>query len=71
MLFYPRLWAPLGVLGLAIGYSRVYCGVHYPADVLVGFLVGLVAALAVQLPYRAWLRHRTRRRTAVATSPPA
>ena len=25
---------------LLVGYSRVYLGVHYPGDILVGFLVG-------------------------------
>jgi undecaprenyl-diphosphatase len=48
LLFYRRLWVPLGLAALAVGYSRVYVGVHYPGDVLAGFLVGLAAALAVQ-----------------------
>jgi undecaprenyl-diphosphatase len=29
---------------LIIGYSRVYLGVHYPSDVLVGGMVGIVIA---------------------------
>lgn len=38
-------WSPLiFLLGFAIGYSRVYVGVHFPVDVLAGFAVGLVAA---------------------------
>jgi undecaprenyl-diphosphatase len=38
-------WGLLFVcLALLIGYSRVYVGVHYPADVIVGFLVGIAAA---------------------------
>ena len=32
---------------LAIGYSRVYVGVHYPLDVLGGMVLGLICALAV------------------------
>ncbi len=60
-LFYRRLWVPLSVLAFGVGYSRVYVGVHYPADVLVGFLVGAAAALAVQGGYRLVL-HRLPRR---------
>ncbi|WP_192349498.1 phosphatase PAP2 family protein [Algoriphagus sp. Y33] len=33
------LWAAV------ISYTRIYLGVHYPADVLVGAVVGLLAAL--------------------------
>jgi undecaprenyl-diphosphatase len=61
-LSYPRLWLPLGLVAFAVGYSRVYVGVHYPADVLVGFLVGLGSALLLRAGYRLaaaawWRRH--------------
>jgi undecaprenyl-diphosphatase len=39
-------WATL------IAYSRVYCGVHYPSDVLVGALVGTVMALLISIIYK-------------------
>lgn len=46
--FYPALAPGLVLLALAIGYSRVYVGVHYPGDVLVGLMVGLGAAAAIR-----------------------
>lgn len=30
---------------LLVGYTRIYLGVHYPGDILAGFIVGLLAAL--------------------------
>ena len=35
------------VLAAAIGFSRIYVGVHYPLDVLGGALVGLLVATAL------------------------
>jgi undecaprenyl-diphosphatase len=40
----PGLAAGLRVLAALVGYSRVHTGVHYPADVLVGALIGVSAA---------------------------
>lgn len=36
-------WAPVFALAASlVAYSRVYCGVHYPADVLAGLLLGFL-----------------------------
>ena len=36
-------------LGILIGFSRVYVGVHYPLDVLAGFLVGIYDGIVVYI----------------------
>jgi undecaprenyl-diphosphatase len=45
--FEPRLAPALFLLALAIGFSRVYVGVHYPLDVLGGAVLGVVLGGAV------------------------
>jgi len=49
-MFYPALAAPLVLIALLGGYSRIYNGVHFPTDVAAGLLVGAACGvLAVGL----------------------
>jgi membrane-associated phospholipid phosphatase len=42
----PELGAPLLALSVLLGAARVASGVHFPKDVLVGALVGVLSAVA-------------------------
>jgi undecaprenyl-diphosphatase len=48
------IWAFWVGLSVAIGYSRIYLGVHYPSDVVAGYLGALVWSLAVGSAYQKW-----------------
>ena len=41
-----RLWIPAGVLAVLIAFSRLYLYVHYPSDVLVGAMIGIMIGWA-------------------------
>lgn len=44
---FPVLAIPLVLLALHVGMSRVFLGVHYPGDVLIGQLIAVLTALVV------------------------
>ncbi len=44
---------PLFALAAGIAWSRVYVGVHYPSDVLLGALLGVAVGAVVLLAWRA------------------
>ena len=48
------------VLAVCMGLSRLYVGVHYPTDVLVGALIGALCAWIVWRACQAWEEKRDR-----------
>jgi len=54
--FYPKRGVYFYAFAAMIGYSRVYCGVHYPSDVLGGAVFGCLLGWGVYAGYLAVVR---------------
>jgi undecaprenyl-diphosphatase len=45
--FYKKMKIPLYILALLVAFSRIYIGVHYPIDALIGTLNGIIIGYIV------------------------
>ena len=52
----PKLRHPLRLAAAVVAFSRVYTGVHYPSDVLVGAAVGALFGRATSTIAKRWRR---------------
>ena len=56
------LWGVAGALVVLIGLSRIYLGVHYPSDVIAGYLAAAIWVSTIAMVDR-WWRRRVQTRT--------
>jgi undecaprenyl-diphosphatase len=66
---FPRAWPAFFLLALAISFSRIYVGVHYPSDLLAGAALGAAVSLAAISAVRLRRRSEAARRRSGAAPP--
>lgn len=55
--FGPRLGVPAALLAVLVGLARIYAGIHWPSDVVVGLALGAAIAFGVDR-YARWAPDR-------------
>ncbi len=60
---FPWLYYSLLIWALAVSYSRIYLGVHYPGDILGGALYGALCGTGLFLILDSWLNLEERKET--------
>jgi undecaprenyl-diphosphatase len=62
MVYYFKWWGtPWVLVAVLTGLSRIYVGVHYPSQVLLGYICGLFCALLVIKTWEAFVKRRKAR----------
>lgn len=56
--FYRRALIPALVLSIMVSYSRIYIGIHYPFDIIGGWIIGGGIAFGMVTLYRKALRQQ-------------
>jgi membrane-associated phospholipid phosphatase len=64
------VWASAALIIVAVGFSRLYLGVHYATDVVAGYAAGLVWVITVASADHVFRRADERRSKAAAAEPP-